>query len=106
MARVSYVATESDCVVGFVAGHLTRRYGCHGELEWINVSRGHRREGIASKLFLLLVSWFAEQRAFKVCVDVDPANSTATEFYLRHGAQRLNDHWLFWKDITKRLESA
>jgi hypothetical protein len=38
MPRVSYVAFEQGLIVGFIAGHLTRRYGCDGELEWINVS--------------------------------------------------------------------
>jgi len=36
-SRTCYVAVEQSSVVGFVAGHLTRRYGCEGELEWINV---------------------------------------------------------------------
>jgi hypothetical protein len=35
--RVSYVASEGGCIVGFIAGHLTRRHACDGELEWINV---------------------------------------------------------------------
>jgi ribosomal protein S18 acetylase RimI-like enzyme len=103
MPRISYVAAEQDSIVGFVAGHLTHRYGCGGEIEWISVSRDHRVEGIASRLLLLLVSWFAEQKALQVCVDVNPANSAATKFYMRHGAQKLNDHWLVWKDITSML---
>lgn len=37
MPRVIYVALEDDSLVGFVAGHLTRRYACHGELEWIDI---------------------------------------------------------------------
>jgi ribosomal protein S18 acetylase RimI-like enzyme len=98
--RVSYVAVEQDSVLGFIAGHLTRRYGCDGELEWINVARDRREEGIASKLLLLLASWFAEQKVSKVCVNVDPSNSAATKFYVRHGAQRLNDHWLVWDDMS------
>ena len=30
--RVIYVATEGDTLIGYVAGHLTRRYACDGEL--------------------------------------------------------------------------
>ena len=32
-----YVTTNEDEVVGIIAGHLTRRFGCDGELEWIDV---------------------------------------------------------------------
>jgi len=35
--RILYVAIESENVVGLVAGHLTRRFDCTGELKWINV---------------------------------------------------------------------
>lgn len=106
MPRVSYVAVEQGLVVGFIAGHLTRRYGCDGELEWINVSRDCRREGVASELLLLLAEWFSEQRASKVCVNVDPANTAATRFYARHGAGKLNEHWLVWQDISRVLGRA
>jgi hypothetical protein len=41
--------------------------------------------------------------AAKVCVDVDPANTTARRFYTRHGAVPLNPHWLVWNDITLAL---
>ena len=30
--RIIFVAVESDKVVGFIAGHLTSRLGCKGEL--------------------------------------------------------------------------
>jgi hypothetical protein len=33
-------------------------------------------------------------------VDVDPANTTARRFYTRHGAEKLNDYWLVWNDIS------
>jgi hypothetical protein len=35
--RVIYVAIQEESVVGFIAGHLTERFHCDGELEWINV---------------------------------------------------------------------
>ena len=40
MPRVLYVALDDDSPVGFIAGHLTRRYECDGELEWIEVVDG------------------------------------------------------------------
>src|SRR5438128_12220713 len=32
MPRVIYVALEGEALVGYIAGHLTRRYSCDGEL--------------------------------------------------------------------------
>ena len=50
MQRVVYVSVESASVVGLIAGHLTRRYACDGELQWIDVIPQCRGTGIASKL--------------------------------------------------------
>jgi ribosomal protein S18 acetylase RimI-like enzyme len=99
MPRVIYFALEGDSLVGFIAGHLTRRYACDGELEWINVIPERRGSAVASELLRLLAAWFAKQKASRICVDVDPANTTARRFYMRHGAGNLNEHWLVWNDI-------
>jgi ribosomal protein S18 acetylase RimI-like enzyme len=98
--RVSYVASEGGCIVGFIAGHLTRRHACDGELEWINVIPERRGSGVASGLIRLLAAWFVEQKASRICVDVDPANAAAQRFYRRHGAETLNEHWLVWNNIN------
>ena len=100
MPRVTYVALEDTAVVGFIAGHLTRRYGFDGELEWINVIPEHRGSGIALALLRKLAAWFAEQKALRICVDVEPSNIAARRFYKRHGAADLNEHWLVWNDIN------
>src|SRR5689334_11037592 len=97
--RISYVAVEADVVAGFVAGHLTKRYGCDGELQWINVAAEYRGRGVADELLRLLAGWFVERDARRVCVDVDPANAPARSFYMRNGAKELNEHWLVWDDI-------
>jgi hypothetical protein len=39
------------------------------------------------------------QRA-RICVNVEPGNRAATRFYFRNGAEKLNEHWLVWKNIT------
>jgi GNAT superfamily N-acetyltransferase len=104
--RAIYVASLHDSLVGFIAGHLTRRYGCQGELEWIDVVREHRRGGIASQLLSRLAAWFAEQQALRICVDANPANLIARSFYRRHGAEALNAHWLVWNDIRIVLGKA
>jgi len=48
--RVSFVCVEHQRIVGLIAGHLTRRFGCDGELEWISVRPECRSRGIASEL--------------------------------------------------------
>jgi ribosomal protein S18 acetylase RimI-like enzyme len=99
MPRVSYLALEGESPVGFVAGHLTDRYGCDGELEWINVVPERRGSAVATELLRLLAAWFVEKKASRVCVDVQPANTIARRFYTRHGAENLNAHWMVWNDI-------
>ena len=103
MPRVIYVALENGSLIGFIAGHLTQRYDCDGELEWINVIPMRRGDGIASELLRLLAGWFAKQEALRICVDVDPENTIARRFYARHGAERLNEHWMVWNHIDTLL---
>ena len=104
--RAAFVATEKLEIVGFVAGHLTRRHGCQGELEWINVLTEWCGKNVASPLLRLQASWFVAHGAARVCVDVEPANTKARAFYQRHGATELNKHWLVWEDIGALLNSA
>jgi GNAT superfamily N-acetyltransferase len=103
--RVAFVCLEGERVVGLVAGHLTRRFGCDGELQWISVRPESRRHGVASGLFRLIAEWFVEHGARRICVDVEPSNTTARAFYARHGAEHLKPSWMVWKDIGQvRLE--
>jgi ribosomal protein S18 acetylase RimI-like enzyme len=97
--RIGYVSYEGDTLVGFIAGHLTRRHSCDGELEWVNVIPERRGSGIAAELLRLLAAWFVKQKALRICVDVEPSNAVARRFYKRCGAEDLNPHWLVWKDI-------
>ena len=101
--RAIYVSLERDSVTGFIAGHLTRRYGCQGELEWINVIPERRRAGIASQLLHQVAAWFVQQNALRICVDVDPANVTARQFYAKHGATDLKPSWMVWNDVRVLL---
>jgi len=99
-ARAAFVAEQDGEIVGFVAGHLTRRHGCEGELEWINVSEEHRGVGIAGKLFETMAGWFIAQEARRVCVNVAPENAAARGLYGNAGAERLNEYWMIWQDIA------
>jgi GNAT superfamily N-acetyltransferase len=99
--RTLILASNGDRLLGFVAGHLTKRFRCDGELEWINVIPEQRGTGVATELLRRLAAWFVQQRAARVCVDVDPKNVAARTFYMRHGAVTLNNHWLVWNDISQ-----
>jgi ribosomal protein S18 acetylase RimI-like enzyme len=98
LPRIIYKAVDDDKIVGFVAGHLTKRYECDGELQWIDVIPAYKRQGIATQLLKLIAAWFGEQNAKKICVDVGSDEGKA--FYRRHGAEELNEHWMVWKDIA------
>jgi ribosomal protein S18 acetylase RimI-like enzyme len=100
--RVVLVAEEKGEIVGLAAGHLTRRFGCQGELEWLDVVSARRRTGIASELLRGLATWFEGRQARRICVDVDPSNTPARAFYRKYGAQDMNRNWLVWRDIAAR----
>jgi GNAT superfamily N-acetyltransferase len=98
-ARTAFVALDGEAIVGFIAGHLTRRFQCDGELEWIDTIEQRRRQGIATALLRTLAQWFEQQGAFKICID--PGNPIARAFYAHYGAESLNQHWMVWNDIRE-----
>lgn len=104
--RAVFVCTEGGRAVGFIAGHLTRRFGCDAELQWVTVNAEHRNRGIASELLGYLVAWFVEHGARRVCVDVEPSNSTARRFYAKHGAVEFKPHWMIWHDIAQAVQAS
>jgi ribosomal protein S18 acetylase RimI-like enzyme len=57
--RVAFVSIDDNLVAGFIAGHLTQRFGCDGELEWISIRPQYRRRGVASSLLRRLADGFA-----------------------------------------------
>jgi GNAT superfamily N-acetyltransferase len=102
--RASFVGLDCQRVVGLIAGHLTRRFGCDGELEWVSVRHEYRGRGVAVELFQRLAKWFVRHHAHYICVDVEPTNETARRFYARHGAEDLKPHWMVWRDIRRALQ--
>jgi GNAT superfamily N-acetyltransferase len=102
--RAVFVCEEQERLVGLIAGHLTRRFGCDGELEWISVKPECRNRGIASQLLRCLAEWFIAQNATLVCVDVEPSSHGARQFYFRNGAEDLKPHWMVWRNIGAVLE--
>lgn len=104
--REAYVAVAAETVIGLVAGHLTRRFACDGELQWIDVDPEYRGKGVAAELLRQLAGWFVTRNALRVCVDVEPGNAVARKFYMRQGAVELNPHWLVWRDIQDVLSKS
>ena len=102
LPRVIYVAIDSEKIIGMIAGHLTKRFGCDGELQWIDVTEEYRGKGIAAELLQMLSKWFIEQKAFFVCVDV--GSEAGRKFYKKFGAENINEHWMGWKDIRVVLK--
>lgn len=99
-ARVMYFAHVDGKPIGYIAGHMTKRYGCDGELQWVHVIRQYRGTKVASILLKQLAFWFVERDARRICVDVDPANAIARRFYSRHGAKEFKPYWMVWDDIA------
>ncbi|MDQ6769923.1 MAG: GNAT family N-acetyltransferase [Gemmatimonadota bacterium] len=101
LPRVGYLALADDAVIGYIAGHRTRRFGCDGELQYLFVAPNHRKLGIATVLLRSLAGWFQEQGAARVCVNVDVDSPAAKPFYTVHGAVALNTYWYVWEDIGR-----
>jgi GNAT superfamily N-acetyltransferase len=97
--RAMWVAAIDGVPIGYVAGHLTRRFDCDGELQWIYVVREHRRSHVATELVRLLAEWFTARGASRICVDV--GDDAARPFYRARGAVDLNRHWMVWNDISQ-----
>jgi GNAT superfamily N-acetyltransferase len=97
--RQMWVAWDGPEPVGYVAGHLSTRFGCDGELQWIYVVARHRRRRVASELLGLLIAWFGAGDARRICVNV--GDERARPFYAAAGAIALQPHWMVWEDIAR-----
>ncbi len=100
LPRVAWLATVELAVIGYVAGHLSRRFDCAGELQYLFVAPPYRRIGVARELVTRLAEWFVAQGAHRICVNVDDASAGARPFYESLGAITLHPHWMAWPDIA------
>jgi ribosomal protein S18 acetylase RimI-like enzyme len=99
--RIAFIAVQNDTLRGYVAGHLTTRFGCQGELQWILVDPDCRGSPIASELLTRMAEWSFRNESKRVCVNVEPENVRARAFYRRLGAVKLSEYWLQWPDISE-----
>jgi GNAT superfamily N-acetyltransferase len=103
--RVAFLAEHEDDVVGYIAGHLTERHGCHGEVQYLYVAPAARRAGVGSELLERLAAWFIEHNATKLCVNANLDSPPAVPFYLSRGATPLNRYWYIWNDARQLARS-
>jgi len=101
--RILFVATMNRQMVGFIAGHFSRRYETEGELQSIHVLKNFQRIGVGSELLRRIAAWFVAHKRRTICVGIDPA-SPYSRFYEKHSARYINKHWLVWDDIARVLE--
>jgi len=105
LARVGYVALVNEKIVGYIAGHLTTRHGCAGEVQYLFVSPDYRRRGIATELFRRLAKWFQAQAAQHVCVALaDDSPKEAMPFYESVGACPFKKYWYAWEDVGEGMK--
>ena len=100
--RVGFLEIADEVVAGYVAGHMTTRFGYDGELQYLFVDPAHRRQGIARELVRRLARWFAEEGVHRVCVNVDVDSDPAIPFYERMGARPVfpdKRYWYGWEDV-------
>ena len=98
--RTVWIAESGVNIIGYVGGHLTRRFDCDGELQYLYVAPPYRRTGVAGALVRLLAQWFVEQGAHRICVNVNAHSPGAHPFYRHLGAEELRQHWMVWQDIA------
>jgi len=96
--RIAFVVEVDGEVVGFIAGHFSKRHGTEGELQSIHILPEYHGRGIGTELLRLLAEWFVSHGRQRICVGVDP-NNPFQRFYVKHGAAYINEHWLVWEDI-------
>jgi GNAT superfamily N-acetyltransferase len=102
LSRGMWVAEADGEPIGYIAGHLTERFGCDGELQWIYLVPEQRGTGVAAEMLRLLAAWLLARGARRVCVDV--GDEHAGRFYRRKGAVDLRKHWVVWEDIAVVLD--
>lgn len=102
LPRTGFVALLDGITVGYIAGHLSTRHGCGGELQYLFVAPEWRRQAIAGELVRHLAAWFVERGVRRVCVCLDADSPSAKPFYANMGAKPLSPErqlWYVWEDI-------
>jgi GNAT superfamily N-acetyltransferase len=89
-------------IIGYLAGHLTTRYNLDAEIQSFYVLKQMQKQKVGTGLLIEFVKWLINMNAKSLCVGLHPKNKYKS-FYLKYNGQYLNEHWIFWQDITKLL---
>lgn len=98
--RIVYVTIVNREIVGFIAGHLTERFGLDGELQSVYILPEHQGRGLGTQLVIALAKWFKKWDAKEVCVD---HKNGSEGFYIKLGAKFNNHRWLVWDNFLDVL---
>ncbi|MGD0438045.1 MAG: GNAT family N-acetyltransferase [Bryobacteraceae bacterium] len=102
--RILFASVADGFLVGYIAGHFSRRHDTEGELQSIYVLKEFQGRGIGTALLTRLAEWFVGNKRRCVCVGINPKNPYK-RFYDKHGARAINAHWLVWDDIGSVLRA-
>lgn len=97
--RVIFKAMDDGRMIGYLAVHLTTRYNKDAEIQSFYILKEYQRKGIGLKLLKMAVQWLGQFKARSLCVGIASDNPYRV-FYLKHGGEYLNPHWIVWGDIT------
>lgn len=102
--RVAFKACADDKMVGFIAGHLTNRFGKDVEIESFYTLEDDQQTGAWGQLLLHFIEWARGHEAKSLCVGVGPELNEYREFFIKYGATYLNPRWIYWDDMAALAE--
>jgi GNAT superfamily N-acetyltransferase len=92
-------AVLDDQIIGFIAVHLTTRFGIDSEIQNFYVSFERQRKGVGRALLASVLPWLIAQQARSLCVGIAEGNPYQG-FYLKSGGYYHNPHWIVWSDLN------
>jgi len=89
-------------ITGYLAGHLTTRFDLAAEIQSFYVLKEVQNQKTGTQLLTSFVTWLIDMNAGSLCVGIKPENKYKA-FYLKHGGEYLNEHWIYWPDTAQLL---
>lgn len=88
--QLFYIARKGNATVGFVFGfyHGSKKEGVFW-IEWIGVSKGHQREGIASALLNRFLGELKRRGFHKAVCIIRPSNKPSQAFFRKNGFKKI-----------------
>jgi GNAT superfamily N-acetyltransferase len=103
--KILKAVDEENKIVGYIAAHLTTRFNIHAEIQSFYILKEKQQQGVGTLLLKEIIQWLISLNAKTLCVGIKPENKYKA-FYLKHGGQYLNEHWIIWKDIHTILRQS